>query len=169
MSQLHGKQVLPQFSQDIHGPAIYAAEKHFLIDHPDRPDDMVLVHGCLEGPEHGVYARGVARGTHVGFPCYWGNLVDEKTITVHITPMTALSARAMPYVYAVNSGGFSVATINCDHDEMLKYNWYALATRKDVGPLDVERAKSKKEPERGRLDSFLNFAARLYARAVTTI
>jgi hypothetical protein len=39
----------------------------------------------LEGPEHGVYFRGVATSTVIELPDYWTGLIDQDTITVHLT------------------------------------------------------------------------------------
>jgi hypothetical protein len=36
---------------------IYSSGKTFVIDHPTSPHKY-LVHGCLEGPELGIYQRG---------------------------------------------------------------------------------------------------------------
>jgi hypothetical protein len=41
----------------------------------------------LEGPEHGVYFRGVARSNEIQLPDYWTGLVDETSITVHLKPI----------------------------------------------------------------------------------
>ena len=62
---------------------ISATAKSFDIPHPDK-EGMRLVHGSLEGPEHGVYARGTAKGhgeTTIELPDYWKTLVgDDYTL-----------------------------------------------------------------------------------------
>jgi hypothetical protein len=62
---------------------ISATAKSFNIPHPDK-EGMRLVHGSLEGPEHGVYARGTAKGhgeTTIELPDYWKTLVgDDYTL-----------------------------------------------------------------------------------------
>ena len=58
---------------------ISATAKSFDIPHPDK-EGMRLVHGSLEGPEHGVYARGTAKGhgeTTIELPDYWKTLVGN--------------------------------------------------------------------------------------------
>ena len=61
--------------------------KSFLIDHPTKPGKK-LRHGSLEGPEHGVYVRGrLKKGATIKLPDYWAKLVDEKSITVQLTPI----------------------------------------------------------------------------------
>ncbi len=71
---------------NIGGTATWAASivgttKLFDIPHPTK-DDMRLRHGCLEGPELGVYARGKTSEGIIPLPDYWSGLVDEKSITV---------------------------------------------------------------------------------------
>ena len=140
-SQVKGKQVDPIFEQDIHGPTLFAETKHFLITHPSDPS-MQLVHTCLEGPENGVYARGVSRSDTVKFPSYWKDLVRKGTITVHLTPVNRATAMAGIFVETVNSEGFLIGFSGIDKKE-LAYNWYALAERADVPQLLVEREKEK--------------------------
>jgi hypothetical protein len=41
----------------------------------------------LEGPEHGVYFRGKTNSIEIELPDYWVGLVDENSITVHLTPI----------------------------------------------------------------------------------
>ena len=49
---------------------------------------MKLRHGSLEGPENGVYIRGRLKDNNtIELPDYWTGLVDEKTITVNLTPI----------------------------------------------------------------------------------
>ena len=66
----------------VHG-TISATAKSFDIPHPDKKG-MRLIHGSLEGPEHGVYARGTAKGhgeTTIELPDYWKTLVgDDYTL-----------------------------------------------------------------------------------------
>jgi len=69
---------------------IYSSStKTFVIDHPND-EDKYLVHGCLEGPEAGVYYRGVGKifedcKTDVYLPDYLFNLAYD--FTVQITPI----------------------------------------------------------------------------------
>jgi photosystem II stability/assembly factor-like uncharacterized protein len=67
----------------------WASVKSFVIEHPDD-SEKYLVHGCLEGPEAGVYYRG--RGeiindefVEIKLPDYVKNLATE--LTVQITPI----------------------------------------------------------------------------------
>ena len=63
--------------------------KSFVIDHPDN-SSKYLVHGCLEGPESGVYYRGVGEiknneSVTINLPDYVKNLARD--FTVEITPI----------------------------------------------------------------------------------
>ena len=68
-------------------PHILSVKKDFDIQHPTK-EGWRLTHACLEGPEAGVYYRGkVINNDKIILPDYWRGLVDEKTITVNITPL----------------------------------------------------------------------------------
>jgi len=63
--------------------------KSFVIDHPINPSKY-LVHGCLEGPESGVYYRGTSEITNndsitIKLPDYVEKLARD--FTVQITPI----------------------------------------------------------------------------------
>ena len=61
--------------------------KGFDIKHPTRENHR-LRYVCLEGPEGGVYHRGILKDSEfIELPDYWKDLVDTKTITVHLTPI----------------------------------------------------------------------------------
>ncbi len=48
---------------------------------------MRLAHTCLEGPEIGVYYRGILTDENIiPFPDFWEKLVHFDTITVQLTP-----------------------------------------------------------------------------------
>ena len=64
--------------------ALTAASKSFDIPHPTK-DGYRLRYGVLEGPEHGVYFRGKTTDGIINLPDYWVGLVDEDSITVHLT------------------------------------------------------------------------------------
>jgi hypothetical protein len=65
---------------------IQATAKSFKIPHPNK--DGWLIHGSLEGPEHGIYLRGSAkinkycRSTSIILPDYFTSLSDNYTITI---------------------------------------------------------------------------------------
>jgi len=61
--------------------------KSFDIPHPNK-DGWRLRHVCVEGPEDGpIYIRGKLNGNNdIVLPDYWRGLIDEDSITVHLTP-----------------------------------------------------------------------------------
>lgn len=65
--------------------AFAATSKSFDIPHPTK-DGFRLRYGSLEGPEFGVYIRGLAKQSVISLPEYWTELIDENTITVNLTP-----------------------------------------------------------------------------------
>ena len=68
--------------------SIVATSKLFDIEHPSKGKGHRLAHASLEGPEIGVYYRGVLEDSQIiNLPNYWKDLVDSKTITVHLTPI----------------------------------------------------------------------------------
>lgn len=74
-------------SGTVTASAFSAQSKAFNIPHPTR-ENRRLVHGCLEGPEYGVYTRGrVTNKKEILLPSYWEKLVDWTTITVNLTPI----------------------------------------------------------------------------------
>ena len=61
--------------------------KGFDIKHPTKKNHR-LRYVCLEGPEGGVYYRGILKDSEfIELPDYWKDLVDTKTITAHLTPI----------------------------------------------------------------------------------
>jgi len=64
--------------------SVSAPFKLFNIEHPSK-ENKRLIHACLEGPELGVYFRGKTNKNEIEFPDYWRDLVDENSITVHLT------------------------------------------------------------------------------------
>ena len=75
----------PQFELEVNGE-ISATNKSFVINHPTKPG-MKLRYGSLEGPENGVYVRGISTSNIIDLPDYWLGLIDYNTVTVHLTPI----------------------------------------------------------------------------------
>ena len=76
------------------GEVTCEAAKTFVIDHPDD-DDKYLVHGCLEGPEGGVYYRGRGEvGKPVFLPKYVPNLIKGEP-TIQLTAIYNGSIRTL--------------------------------------------------------------------------
>lgn len=120
----------------IYTNVLMANTKNFVIDHPLK-EGKKLVHGCLEGPEHSVYVRGVLIDKNViELPDYWVNLVDEKTITVSLTPISVEQSLFVKNIQnnTITIGGydteFGPLPINCFY--------HVFAERKDVNKLETE-------------------------------
>ena len=117
-----------------------AAYKSFKIPHPTQPD-KTLVYGSLEGPEHGVYIRGVSESEILYLPEYWSLLVDEATITVQITPIggwqrifvTKIENNAVYLKQSVSSKLFGTIT-----NTPFKYFYTINGERKDIPKLKSE-------------------------------
>lgn len=111
-----------------------AQVKAFNIPHPTK-EGKRLWHGCLEGPEYGVYVRGRLKNNNtIELPEYWTGLVDPDSITVQLTPM-GVSQDLI--VDSINWGRQvvvrSVAGTGIDCFYLIQ------GTRVDVPPLEVEQ------------------------------
>ena len=110
---------------------INATTKSFVITHPTKPG-MTLRYGSLEGPENGVYVRGMLQDCDtIELPEYWRNLVDEDTITVNLTPIGSSNSH---FVKSIGNNQVIVGSrskkINCFY--------IVFGERKDVPKLTVE-------------------------------
>ena len=109
--------------------------KTFNIPHPSPDKEgKRLVHGCLEGPELGVYYRGrVTNSKEIFLPPYWKDLVDWTTTTVSLTPIGShqdviIKRFDDEKIYLQSNGGLP---IDCFY--------HVYATRKDVPVLEIEQ------------------------------
>ena len=111
--------------------SIVATSKLFDIKHPSKRNYR-LAHASLEGPEIGVYYRGVLKDSQIiDLPDYWKDLVDSNTITVHLTPIG--NYQYLHYTLAENKivvRNFSNTSIHC--------SYIVYGERKDVDRLTVE-------------------------------
>jgi hypothetical protein len=121
----------PQFELEILGE-ISATNKSFVIEHPTKAN-MKLRYGSLEGPENGVYVRGILIGNNViETPDYWLGLVDPDSFTVNLTPIGNFAQLYVEKIedYKVFVGNNSPGKIHC---------FYTIwAERKDIPKLIVE-------------------------------
>ena len=112
--------------------SIVATSKLFDIEHPSKGKGHRLAHASLEGPEIGVYYRGVLEDSQIiDLPDYWRDLVDSKTITVHLTPIG--NYQYLHYTLSENKivvRNFGNASIHC--------SYIVYGERKDVDRLTVE-------------------------------
>jgi hypothetical protein len=110
-----------------------AVSKSFLISHPTKPNTQ-LRYGSLEGPENGVYVRGVLNGNVIELPEYWTKLVDPKTITVQLT---AIGKHQKLYVEKVENNSVYVGVDGWFKNDITCY-YIVYAERADIEKLVVE-------------------------------
>lgn len=112
--------------------AFAATSKSFDISHPTK-EGYRLRYGVLEGPEHAVYFRGKTKSNIIQLPDYWSNLVDQSTVTVHLTPI----GNNNHWVESVEDNSIEISSntgyINC---------FYIVhAERKDIDKIIIEYKK----------------------------
>ena len=123
--------------------SIVATTKLFDIEHPSKGGDHRLAHASLEGPELGVYHRGILKDSEfIELPDYWKDLVDTETITVHLTPIGTY--QYLYYTVAKNR------IIVKNHSNLPTHCSYIVyGERKDVNKLIVEyQGEKTKSPNR---------------------
>jgi hypothetical protein len=106
-----------------------ATSKSFLIDHPTQIDKK-LQYGSLEGPEHGVFVRGKTNENIINLPNYWPSLVDENSISVNLTPISAANN-----IYVIDYNTQRVITNGNNGND---YFYTVYGERKDIPKLTVE-------------------------------
>jgi hypothetical protein len=120
----------PEFDFEVNG-SISATTKSFVIEHPTKKG-MKLRYGSLEGPENGVYVRGELKDNNIiVLPDYWSELVDQSTITVHLTPI----GNKFVYVKEIKKDSIVVGARLFQKVHCFYSVW---AERKDVPKLKVE-------------------------------
>jgi hypothetical protein len=113
---------------------ISANSKSFDIEHPTKKLPWRIEYGVLEGPEHGVFFRGLATEKVIELPDYWLDLVHQDSYSVHLTPIGG------PCVHWVEKIENNKVYINCQ-DEKPNCYFTINATRKDVNPPKLEYIK----------------------------
>ena len=116
--------------------AITAVSKSFDITHPTKGEPWRLQYGNLEGPEHGVYFRGVATSNVVELPDYWTGLIDENSVTVHLTSI------GKPCQHFVEKVENNKVFISCQCGDINTY-FIVHAERKDVPRVWLEYYPNK--------------------------
>jgi hypothetical protein len=109
-----------------------ASSKSFLIDHPTK-ENKKLEHGCLEGPEFGVYYRGRAQSNTITLPDYWTGLVRGDSITVQLTPKGSFQ-----HLYVV-SQSLTEVVIGAADGETIDCFYTIYGERADIDRLEVEK------------------------------
>ena len=110
--------------------AFAATTKSFVIPHPSK-ENMSLRYGSLEGPENGVYVRGIATSDVIDLPDYWSSLVDESTVTVNLTGINSKPP-------SVNRIENNKVYLNKPLFSKIHCYYTVFAERKDVDKLIVE-------------------------------
>ena len=128
-----GKGTLVINAATVNATTFSSQSKAFNIPHPTK-EGKRLWHGCLEGPEYGVYVRGrLTERTTIELPDYWDGLVDPETITVHLTQIGShqdLMVEKIEWGKTVHVKSGTASRIDC---------YYTVnAMRKDVPVLEVE-------------------------------
>ena len=112
-----------------------ATTKSFNIPHP-LLENKRLVYGSLEGPEHGMYARGSfdiidkRRKVAIDLPMYWSKMVHPD-YTVNLTTYGNYNV----WITERDENGFWVET-NSEEEEW-SFDWSVIGGRKDA-KLEVE-------------------------------
>ena len=121
--------------------------KGFDIKHPTKENHR-LRYVCLEGPEGGVYHRGILKDSvFIELPDYWKDLVDNKTITVHLTPIGTY--QYLYYTVAKNR------IIVKNHSNLPTHCSYIVyGERKDGEPLIPEYKGNSPEDYPGKNDQY---------------
>ena len=122
------------FSGLVSAGSFSANAKSFNIPHPVK-EGKRLWHGCLEGPEHGVYIRGrLTDNTIIELPDYWKGLVDPETITVHLTQIGStqdLMVDKIVWGRTIHIKSGTASRIDC---------YYTVnAMRNDIPALEIEQ------------------------------
>lgn len=116
------------------GGNLNATSKSFLINHPQK-EGYALRHGSLEGPEHGVYVRGILKNNNtIELPDYWSELIDESTITVQLT---SIGKHQNLYVKDIMNNKVIVGNSNVLGGKINCY-YFIQAERKDIEKMVTE-------------------------------
>ena len=112
----------------------YSLNKTFIIDHP-LDVNKLLVHACLEGPEAGVYYRGIGEitnnvSTTIKLPDYVEKLASD--FTIQITPIYNGSMVLLNAGEVINNK-FSVYGENC------KFYWTVHGKRLEINNIEPNK------------------------------
>jgi hypothetical protein len=110
--------------------ALTAASKSFDIPHPTK-EGFRLRYGVLEGPEHGVYVRGIATSKVIELPDYWTGLVHENSITIQLTP---IGSATLHYLVKIEDNKVYIDS----ETSVINVSFFIQAERKDVEKVLIE-------------------------------
>jgi hypothetical protein len=112
--------------------SIVGVTKSFDIKHPNK-EGYRLKHGCIEGPEYGVYYRGRLKKSNViELPSYWIGLINPETITVNLTSHTVYQEL---FIKDINSNKIFITN---NSGGIIDCSYVVYAERSDVNKLIVE-------------------------------
>lgn len=114
--------------------SVAAPFKLFDIKHPLKVGKR-LRHASLEGPEIGVYTRGILQdgGNTIELPDYWKKLVDPESITVNLTPIGVYQE----LYYEMGDWSASIKVVN-NNGGPIKCSYMVYGERIDVKKLEIE-------------------------------
>jgi len=126
-------------SYDVTTSEIYRnTAKTFVIDHPINKNNY-LVHGCLEGPEVGVYYRGQAefqddeKETQVRLPNYVEALASQFTVNVTSIKSDEINNINILEVSEVKNNLFTVYKHSLNNNyKKSKFNWIVHGKRSSI-------------------------------------
>lgn len=120
---------------------LFADVKNFRTDHPLYPEKEIW-YASLEGPEAAVYLRGtstlVGGEAHISFPDYFSSIINEKSLTIIITPLSAKSK---------GIAAISKTIEGCQVKELFEgkgnyqFDWEVKAIRKGFEDFEVVRPR----------------------------
>jgi len=114
---------------------LQADNKSFNIEHPTKKG-MRLVHGCLEGPEFGIYQRGTVKSIvqieEIPLPEYWKVMVGDYTVA--LTPHGNYNV----WLEEKNKTMFKIKSNADAIDGPWSCEWVAIGRRTDCS-LEVEQ------------------------------
>ena len=110
--------------------ALTAASKSFDIPHPTK-EGFRLRYGVLEGPEHGVYIRGIVTSNTIELPDYWTGLVHENSVTIQLTPV---GSATLHYLVKIEDNKVYIDS----ETSVINANFFIQAERKDVEKVLIE-------------------------------
>jgi len=129
------------FATNITCSTLNTIAKDFDIPHPKK-ENYRLRHGCLEGPEYGVYHRGrLTDKNTIVLPDYWDGLIDPESITVTLTQIRTsqdLIVDAIEWGKRIKVRSGNASTIDCFYTVQ--------ASRIDIPPLEVEYEGTEIKP-----------------------
>jgi len=133
--------VSPGYKLHVNG-SFAAQYKNFEIPHPLDPENKLLVHSSVEGPEHAVYYRGEAQLVDseaiIVLPDYFEALTRIEARTVQLTCLDGYSPL---YVDGpVKDAKFVVRTVDIGNP-LQRFYWELKAVRADIPLLKAERQR----------------------------